>query len=247
MTVARVVAVDHRGVAGAADAQQRPRAVRMPRRAVGTRVTPSTGQSFSCASGSSLTARSNGASRTRVRGGTRTPASVGDRGGVLADQRGVEPAAGEDRVADPVALVGIEQVGAVPAPSRAANRSATASSTTSTLSLVHSTELSKALLSTSFFGGARRGRRSRRRGPARCPGPTPIAGLPEEYAARTTGDAAGGQDDVGARVGHQRVDQRDRRLLDPLDDAVGRAGRDRRLAPARGRRRSSTPWRTGAG
>ena len=55
----------------------------------------------------------------------------------------------------------------------------------STLSLVQRTELSNALLSTSFFAArARSAVASTRTGT--LPGPTPIAGLPEEYAARTT-------------------------------------------------------------
>ena len=58
------------------DSRSTARAASIPRRAVGTRTRPSTGQSFSCASGSSGTTRSNGASRTRVRFGTRRPASA---------------------------------------------------------------------------------------------------------------------------------------------------------------------------
>jgi hypothetical protein len=59
------------------------------------------------------------------------------------------------------------------------NRSATDSSTISTLSLVHSTELSNALLVTSF--PAARGRSAlASTSTGTLPGPTPIAGLPEE-------------------------------------------------------------------
>ena len=45
----------------------------MPRRASGTRTSPSSGNSFSRASGSSGTTSENGVTSTRVRGGTRIP------------------------------------------------------------------------------------------------------------------------------------------------------------------------------
>ena len=57
---------------------------------------------------------------------------------------------------------------------------------------------------------------------------------PDRRVARAVGGAhdryaPGGDDHAGALVGHQRVDQRHRRLVDHLDDAVGRARRDRRV------------------
>jgi hypothetical protein len=51
---------------------------------------------------------------------------------------------------------------------------------------VHSTELSNALLVTSFSAARPRSAVASTR-TGTFPGPTPMAGLPEEYAARTTG------------------------------------------------------------
>ena len=150
MTVARVVAVDDRGVAGAADAQHRDRGADA---AAGARHADDARAPGRASRGRAAPRRPRG--RTARAGcgcgrGTRTPALAAMSAASLPTMRRVEAAAGEDRVAHPVALVGRR---ARSAPCRSIsrrNRSATASSTISTLSLVHRIELSKALLATSF-------------------------------------------------------------------------------------------------
>ncbi|CAA9326790.1 MAG: hypothetical protein AVDCRST_MAG29-796 [uncultured Nocardioidaceae bacterium] len=153
-------------------------AVRMPRWAVGTRVTPSTGQSFSCASGSSSTARSNGATRMRVRPGTRTPAFAAIAVALLPTREVSKRPCGNSVSRTRSRSAGSSTCAPWRSISRR-NRSATGSSTISTLSFVHSTELSNALLVTSL--AAARGRSAvASTSTGTLPGPTPIAGLPEE-------------------------------------------------------------------
>ena len=85
----------------------------------------------------------------------------------------------------------------------------------------------------------------RRRRPARSavastsagtlPGPTPMRRVAGAVRRPHDADAARGDDHVGGRVAHQRLDQRDRRLLDHLQAAVRRAGRDRGVGQEAGR------------
>ncbi len=58
------------------------------------------------------------------------------------------------------------------------------------------------------------------------PAPTPIAGLPELYAAFTMPGPPVARDQVDVRVMHQRVRQFYRRLIDPANQVLRRAGRD---------------------
>ncbi len=227
MTVRGVVAVDDRGVAGAADAQQGLRGAdaaagvgharrrRAPGRASRARAAPRRRRGRTARAGSGSSAGTRTPARAAMVAASLPTIEVSNRppGKTASRTRSRSPSS--SRCA-PCRLI-----------SRS-SRSATASSTMSTLSLVQSTELSNALLATSFFAARCEvgGRVDEHRDVARADADGRVAGGVGRADDR---DAAGGEDHVGALVGHQRVDQRDRRLLDHLDDAVRRAGGDGRL------------------
>ena len=153
--------------------------------------------SFSCASGSSGTTRSNGASSTRV--AVRHPqARLGrDPGRVLADDAVLSRPSGNSvaRAAGRRSS-GVEQVGAGPLQVRAAARRRPAR-TMSTDSLVHSTELSKLLLSTIRRAAvARSAVASTSTGT--LPGPTPSGGGARAVGGAHHRPAPGRDDDAGA-------------------------------------------------
>ena len=230
---ARVAAVDRGGVA------RRRRCAAPParRRCPAARSAPDQAEHRARASRARAAPRGRPGRRARAGSGcvpgTLMPASLGDPRGVLADQADVEAAAGEQRVAHLRGLLRVEQERALalsggaaasrpPAPRRSApSRWCTGSSCRSSC----------------CPRSARPpwpGRRSRPRAPARCRGRRRSPGCPTVRGAHH-GDAAGGDDDAGALVGHQRVDQRDRRLVHHLHDPVRRAGRDGGLGERPGR------------
>ena len=141
--------------------------------------------------------------------------------------------AGEQQVTHLVPVLRREQVRAraLQVPQQ---RGAAASVTISTDSLVHRIELSKLLLST--IRRAASGRSAIVRNENRhVAGPHPDSRRAGAVRGPDHGGAAGRDDQAGPLVGHQRVDQRHRRLVDDLDHAVGcaRGHRGRGQRPGR--------------
>ena len=161
------------------------RAASIPRRASGTRTSPSSGKSFSRASGSSGTTSEKGATSTRVLGGHPDARRLGQRlerpcrpGRAASDRRGRAPRA-------PLATSSGGSTRPPCRPSSFSNASATRSSTMTHDSLVQRMELSKLFESISRRAAAARSA-VRSTSAGTFPGPTPQAGFPERYAARTT-------------------------------------------------------------
>ena len=219
--------------------------MRMPRRALGTRMTPSTGHSFSCANGSSSTARSNGASRIRVRLGTRTPAFAAMAAASLPTMDVSNRPSGNRVSRTRSRSSSLEQVRSVPA--HLAKQPVGDGLLDDQDALVRAEHrVVERLAGDQLLGRPLQvgGRVDEHRHVAGTDADRRVAG--RVGRAHDT-DPTGGEDDVGALVGHQRVDQRDRRRLDDLDHTVRCTGRDRCLSRARGRRRCSTPARAGCG
>ena len=147
----------------------------------------------------------------------------------------------------PPRSLGPEQAARPGGRARARGPSAHRSSTISDDSFVHRIELSKRLRVDQALGGRGEVGAWRRRARARCRARRRCAGFPERYAARTTARPPVATMTSVARVGHQRLDQRDRRLLDHLDHAVRGAGADRGPAERDGRRRPQTSRASGCG
>ena len=154
------------------------RAARIPRWASATVVKPITGQSFSCVNTSSEITSVNGATSSRVLAVTRIPA----RSAIHAADRpttSVFNAPSGNMYSRSRCVASASRMCAPLRVSAELSFAAMASSAISTDSLVHSTELSKALLSTMRRAAASMSALASTK-TGTLPGPTPRAGLPDE-------------------------------------------------------------------